>query len=44
MTDDIPQNSWAPMTISSSNSAPVFPIASMKIWAGGTEADATPAS
>ena len=36
MTDDMPQNSWAPITMSSSSFAAVSPTASMKICAGGT--------
>ena len=38
MTEDIPQNSWAPMMTSSSSLAPVPPIAVAKTWAGGTSA------
>jgi hypothetical protein len=38
VTDDIPQNSWAPMAMSSSSLAPVPPIAVSQIWAGGTSA------
>ncbi len=36
VTEAIPQKNWAPITISSRNWAPPEPIASMKIWAGGT--------
>src|SRR3984957_7111893 len=32
--EDMPQNNWAPITTSSSNSAPVRPIESIQIWAG----------
>ena len=40
VTEDMPQNSCAPMTMSSSSSAPVLPTASSMIWAGGTTASA----
>ena len=36
MTEDMPQNSWAPITTSSRNLAQAAPAASMKICAGGT--------
>jgi hypothetical protein len=36
VTDDMPQNSCAPMTMSSRNLAVVSPTASTKICAGGT--------
>src|SRR4029077_21233612 len=41
VTDDMPQKNWAPMTISIRSLAAVVPIASMKIWAGGTAAAAS---
>jgi hypothetical protein len=36
VTEDMPQNSWATITISSSSLPPVAPSESMKICAGGT--------
>ena len=41
MTDDMPQNSWAPIATSSSSSAPVRPIESIQIWPGATTAVAS---
>ena len=43
VTEDMPQNSCAPITMSSSSLPPVSPTASMKICAGGTPV-AEPAS
>src|SRR5262249_54933409 len=42
VTEDMPQNSWAPMTTSSSSSAPDRPIASSQICPGATTAVASP--
>jgi hypothetical protein len=33
--DDMPQNSWAPIAMSSSSLPRAEPAASTKIWAGG---------
>ena len=45
MTEDMPQNSWAPITTSTITLAVVAPRASMKIWTGGSPvAEATVAA